>query len=186
MDKKNKAQISRGECFPEEHKNIPDKFEMIVVTNYIPVDVLRKSHSIYESKLKRKATREEEDARIAEITGAYQGNLRHPHITALYILVEHYESLIFLNSLNFTNSEKLVIVWVGQFITMKDSLLYISKCFKGRFAALIGQDIRIGKGFEKIRQKESKVLREKKILYAVTRHGPYRQLCYRYNCGLCV
>ena len=166
----NKARIGEGNCFPERKSN-NSKLEMIFVTNYIPVDILRHNHSIYES---RPATHEEEEARIAEITSTFQANLNHPHLKTLYIFVEFYESMVFLHKLNFNNSENLVIQWINKTITVIDTLRYISKCFQGHIVAMIHQDNRIGKGFEKV---NPNVLINNKLMYALTRHSAY-EICY--------
>ena len=166
----NKARIGEGNCFPERKSN-NSKLEMIFVTNYIPVDILRHKHSIYGS---RPATHEEEEARIAEITSTFQANLNHPHLKTLYIFVEFYESMVFLHKLNFNNSENLVIQWINKTITVIDTMMYISKCFQGHIVAMIHQDNRIGKGFEKV---NPNVLINNKLMYALTRHPAY-ELCY--------
>ena len=145
----NKARIGMGKCFPER-KSINSKLEMIFVTNYIPVDILRNKHSIYGS---RPATYEEEESRIAEITSTFQANLNHPHLKTLYIFVEYYQSMVFLHTLNFTKSENLVIQWINKTITVKDTMVYISKCLQGQIVAMIHQDNRIGTGFEKNKSK---------------------------------
>ena len=166
----NKARIGEGNCFPERKSN-NSKLEMIFVTNYIPVDILRHKHSIYGS---RPATHEEEVARIAEITSTFQANLNHPHLKTLYIFVEFYESMVFLHKLNFNNSENLVIQWINKTITLIDTMRYISKCFQGHIVAMIHQDNRIGKGFEKV---NPNVLINNKLMYALTRHPAY-ETCY--------
>ena len=43
---KNMARISKGECLPERKTSIK-MLEMIAVTNYIPIDILREKHTIY-------------------------------------------------------------------------------------------------------------------------------------------
>ena len=166
----NKARIGKGKCFPER-KSINSKLEMIFVTNYIPVDILRHKHSIYGS---RPATYEEEESRIAEITSTFQANLNHPHLKTLYIFVEYYQSMVFLHTLNFTKSENLVIQWINKTITVKDTMVYISKCLQGQIVAMIHQDNRIGTGFEKV---NPNVLINNKLMYALTRHPAY-EICY--------
>ena len=166
----NKARIGEGNCFPERKSN-NSKFEMIFVTNYIPVDILRHKHSIYGS---RPATHEEKEARIAEITSTFQANLNHPYLKTLYIFVEFYESMVFLHKLNFNNSENLVIQWINKTITLIDTMRYISKCFQGHVVAMIHQENRIGKGIEKV---NPNVLINNKLMYARTRHPAY-ETCY--------
>ena len=166
----NKARIGEGNCFPERKSN-NSKLEMIFVTNYIPVDILRHKHSIYGS---RPATHNEEEARISEITSTFQANLNHPHLKTLYIFVEFYESMVFLHKLNFNNSENLVIQWINKTITVIETMRYISKCFQGHIVAMIHQDNRIGKGFEKV---NPNVLINNKLMYALTRHPAY-ETCY--------
>ena len=53
-------------------------------------------------------------------------------------------------------------------------MMYISKCFQGHAVAMIHQDNRIGKGFEKV---NPNVLINNKLMYALTRH-PANETCY--------
>ena len=82
--------------------------------------------------------------------------------------------MAFLHELNFNNSENLVIQWIKTTITVIDTMRYISKCFQGHIVAMIHQDNRIGKGFEKV---NPNVLINNKLMYALTRQPAY-ETCY--------
>ena len=168
----NKARIGHGTCLPEKNNSSSDMLEMVVVSNYVPIDILRHQHKIYGN---RTATHEEEEARISEITSCYQNNLNHAYVKTLYIFVEHYESMVFLHTLNFKNSEKLVILWTNATITVKYTLEYISKCLQGHIVAMVHQDNRIGAGFDKIRPK---TMIDNNLMYALTRQPPHESYCY--------
>ena len=176
----NKARIGNGTCLPEKNSSSSDKLEMVVITNYFPVDILRHQHKIYGD---RTPTREEEEARTSEIISCYQENLNHAYVKTLYICVEHYESLVYLQTLNFNNSEKLVILWTNTTITIKFTLEYISKCLQGHIVAMVHQDNRIGAGFDKIRPK---TMIDNNLMYALTRQPPHESYCYHaWNDAIC-
>ena len=97
-------------------------------------------------------------------------NLNHPLIKNLYILVQHNESVRFLQNIDFKNSSKLVIVLSENGITVKDCFTYIAACLQGEIAMLTNSDITVGEGFEKV---DPALLRENKLMYALTRHSTY-------------
>jgi len=182
--KTNEARIvGKGQCVTETRNHTSDNLDMIGVTNYIPVDILRKEHSMYSAKLRRIPNDDDLNARIAEITTSYQANLNHPYLKRLYIFVQHKESSDFLHSLDFENSSKLVIVWIDKKIEVKDELLYISKCFQNRVVIKFHQDNRLGVGFDKVKPS---VFVKHNVMYALTRHSPYERHCsYATNYGVC-
>jgi len=174
----NNAVLGHSQCMDEKELN---KNEIIVVTNYIPVDLLRSKHLIYND---RPPSMIEIEARIVEIISCLQSNLNNPIVKRLYVFVEHEASVGFLRSLNLSNSEKLVIHFTRKASKVIDTLVYISECLMDRIVLMIHQDNKIGEGFEKI---DFNVLRKKKLLYALTRQ-PSSRCCFhtwdQFNCRM--
>ena len=168
----NNARIGHATCLPEKQSNNSDKLEIIAVSNYTPVDLLRHKHKIYNS---REATDEEEEARISEIISNFQWNLNHPYLKALYIFVEFQQSMDYLRSLNLKNSEKLVIQWENKTITLANTLKYIHKCLQGHIVSMMHQDNRFGAGFDKL---HPSTLIDNKLMYALTRQPAYESYCF--------
>ena len=114
------------------------------------------------------------EQRMAEITTTLQSNLQHPNIASVHIMVREWESVQFLRSLDLVNREKIVIQFVNETVTMKMQLLYASRCLKGKIVSISHQDNMFGAGWNQLKPN---ILKEKKILYALTRHSALNSSC---------
>lgn len=114
------------------------------------------------------------EERMAEITTTLQSNLQHPNIASIHILVQEWESLQFLRSLDLVNREKMVIQFVNETVTMKMQLIYASRCLAGKIVSISHQDNMFGAGWNRL---EPNILKETKILYALTRHSALNSSC---------
>lgn len=176
---RNKAQIGFGNCFSEKSTNT-NKLELMVLTSYVPIDLFRNRHTIYDS---REPTEKEEEARISEIISAYQKNLNHPHVRSLYVFVEHNSSKELLNMVKFDNSEKLIIQLVSKSLTVAEILLFATKCLHHQIVALLNMDNALGAGFEKV---DPSVLIKNNLMYALTRHHSLERYCFHsWNQAVC-
>lgn len=171
LNGRNDAIINAKENCTVEKLPANNSAYIYAVTNYHPDELLKHKLAIYG---RIPPTVDEIEARNAEILQTLQSNLNHALILKIYVFVEHYESAVFLNSVDFENSQKLVIQWTNGTILLVNTMMYISKCLQNKIVLKIHQDNRIGRGFEKINRD---VLIYSKLMYALTRQ-PSKELCY--------
>ena len=107
------------------------------------------------------------NARVMEVLGVLQDNLRHPAIQQVHVLMQDIEAVEYLRRIQFENSERLVIARTNESVSMKTQLLYAARCLKDKMVAISHQDNAFGKGWDKL---NPEILRKKKIMYALTRH----------------
>ena len=109
------------------------------------------------------------EAREMEIINVLQVNLLHPMLESIHVLVWDRRTAEYLKSLNLKNSEKLILRVVDSDVGLKEQLLYASECLAGRVVAITNHDNTIGKGWDN--KDYIKILKEKDIMYALTRHS---------------
>ena len=170
LKNKNQARVlmntgdSSTNCMKLDKTSPNDVPNFTLVTWYVPID--SRHWFIYGRHLNE----EEKEARTFEIISTYQKNLNHPLIKNVFILAEHWESVQFLQHIDFNNSSKLVIVWSKNGITHMDVFNYMFRCLQGEIAMFANSDISIGEGFQKV---NPKIIRDNKLMYALTRHSTY-------------
>ena len=169
--RKNEARVlvntgdNSTKCMKKDRNSPKDTFDFTLVTWHVPLN--SPDYFMYGQ---RQLNEEEKEARIFEIISTYQKNLNHPLIKSLYIVTEQWESVHFLQHIDFSNSSKLVLVLSENGVKAIDMFSFISMCLQGEIAMLTNSDISIGEGFEKINPES---MREKKIMYALTRHATW-------------
>ena len=166
IDSKNNNTVLTGGCFTgrkikDENKN----GKVVLVTNflYFKLEKYRKKLFLAGGML----TDEALNARIMEVLGVLQDNLRHPSIQQVHVLVNDMEAVQYLRRIEFENSGRLVIASMNESISMKTQLIYAAKCLKDKIVAICHQDNAFGKGWDKLKPE---ILRKKKVMYALTRH----------------
>eukprot|EP00795_Rhopilema_esculentum_P000047 gene47-9653_t len=105
--------------------------------------------------------------RMSEILDCLQRNLESKLVAFVHVLVYRYETGDRLQSLKMRSVNKLIIHYNFVSPTIMDAIVYASKYLKGKMVIILHQDNFLGEGWEKVNHK---VLREKKLLYALTRH----------------
>ena len=165
----NKAIILNKTC--PQSKSLPDESKVELITGF--VDLVRNSnYRKILGDLTRLSDMPENlivEAREMEVINVLQVNLLHPMLENIHVLVWSRETANYLKSLNLTNSEKLVIRVVGRDVGLKEQLLYASECLRERVVAITNHDNTIGKGWDN--KSYLKILKEKDIMYALTRHS---------------
>jgi len=138
--------------------------QLILVTNVISL----KEH--YENLKYRgqKPGSNEIDARFMEILNTLQANLNHPQIKTVVALVESKKVAGILLTLDFDNSHKLLVQNFGKELTMPETFEYTTTCFKEETIVIANQDVIFGEGWATL---DYEHLRDKKKVYALTRHG---------------
>ena len=106
-------------------------------------------------------------ARMAEITGCLQKNLKNTMIAFVHVLVFRNETITYLRSLNLENSQKLIIHKTNESTTMLQKLVYASKYLQGKTVIICHQDNFIGEGWEQVNHN---ILKRERLMYALTRH----------------
>ena len=166
MDSKNNNTGLGGDCFAgrkikDENKN----GKIVLVTNflYFKLEKYRKKLLLAGGML----TDEALNARVMEVLGVLQDNLRHPSIQQIHVLVNDIEAVQYLRRIEFENSGRLVIAPMNESISMKTQLIYAAKCLKDKIVAISHQDNAFGKGWDKLKPE---ILRKRKVMYALTRH----------------
>lgn len=167
MDSKyNNNTVVTGDCFTgRKTKGDNKRGKIMLVTNflYFKLEKYRKKLFFAGGKL----TDEVLNARIMEVLGVFQDNLKHPSIQQVHVLVHDVEAVNYLRRIKFENSERLVITPTNESVSMKTQLLYAAMCLKDKIVAISHQDNAFGKGWDKLKPQ---ILRKKKIMYALTRH----------------
>ncbi len=123
------------------------------------------------------------EARMFEVIDALQKNLEQQMIDTIHILVEEWESIDYLRTLDLTNSGKMVLQFVNGSVTMNKLFLYATKCLKDRIVAISNQDNMMGAGWDQL---QPNLLRRNKILYAITRNPSFKSACFvsaGYSCS---
>ena len=115
------------------------------------------------------------EARQMEVLDVLQGNLLHPVIERVHMLVWEKDTAEYIRSLPLKNSEKLILRVTGKDVGLKEQLLYASECLSNRIIAISNQDNKIGKGWNNTEYHQ--VLRENNVMYALTRHSPIETNC---------
>ncbi|XP_057310885.1 myb-like protein X [Hydractinia symbiolongicarpus] len=111
-------------------------------------------------------------ARRMEILNALQQNLNNEMIESIHVLVSSSGEASYLNKLELSNSQKLVVVIVPRGILMNTIVSYANICLKDRFVVIGNPDNTLGKGWEDL---NFDLLQSKKIMYALTSHSSRKQ-----------
>ena len=169
-----KAKLSNGECISvTDTQNSNRSKYLILLTNFVDF-----RHRNYRSNLRIGERDPPSDYqledRMAEIIKTLESNLQHPNIASIHILVREWESVQFLRSLDLVNGENMIIQFVNESVTMKMQLIYASKCLKGNIVSISHQDNMFGAGWDRL---QPNILKENKILYALTRHSAWNSNC---------
>ena len=182
------AKLSYGECVSVRPvtdalntQNSSRGKHVILITNFVDF-----RHRNYRQNLRFEGrdppSANQLEERMAEITTTLQSNLKHPIIASAHIMVGEWESVQFLRSLDLVNRGKILIQFVNETVTMNMQLLYAIRCLKGNIVSISHQDNMFGAGWNQL---EPDILKERKIMYALTRHSAFNSSCKdakRYTC----
>ena len=116
--------------------------------------------------------------RQQELQDVLQMNLNHRLVAAVYILYDHPYVLNLLSKLKLKNKEKLVLHKVGKDPTYRHALDYANNYLIGKFVVFANQDIYLGEGWELLNKAK---MGDKKIMYALSRHGQQERFCRMRN-----
>ncbi len=115
------------------------------------------------------------EARMSEIIGALKMNLQHPMIEAVHILIEDWDTVLHLRRLDLPNTNKLVLQFVNESVTIYRQFTYVTNCLKDRIVAISNQDNMMGEGWDQLQPDR---LRENKTFYAITRNPSFNTSCF--------
>ena len=167
LDGTNQARMSSAQDPVTRDMLKEDDFGLFhLVTTFVPFDneEVRKNLLINDDE---PPTDEQIEARMAEVTDCLQRNLNHKMISFVHLLVLREESINYLQTLDFENSQKLIIHQNAESPTMMHEVIYATKYLQGKTVIISHQDNYIGEGWEKVNHK---ILKKKNLLYALTRH----------------
>ena len=106
--------------------------------------------------------------RMAEVFECLRRNLENKLVSHVHVLVARERTIRRLKMLDLKFLEKLVIHNNVASPSIKDAIDYASKYLKEKVVIMLHQDNFLGEGWEKVNHT---VLREKKLMYALTRHS---------------
>lgn len=167
LDGTNQARMSSAEDPVTRDILRKDDFGLFhLVTTFVPFDNedVRKNLLIHDED---PPTDQQVEARMAEVVDCLQKNLNHKVISFVHVLVLREETINYLQSLELSNSYKLIIHKNEESPTLMHEVNYATKYLEGKAVIISHQDNYLDGGWEKVNHT---VLKTKRLLYAITRH----------------
>ena len=179
----NEAVVAYGSCVADQpyHSSFSEKEKIIWVTNFIDFRLEKYRANMgwnlddVQFSDKPSNVSHAVEARMFEIIGALKMNLQHQMIEKIHILIHDWETVLHLRKLDLPNTDRLVLQFVNESVTMNSQFLYAMRCLKDRIVAISNQDNMMGEGWDRLKPDS---LRKHKTLYALTRSPSFNTSCF--------